>query len=254
MTEKKRKICTHCGAVLWNRRTGRPVKELYDEDLFIKSKILRLLDCKNCCGHHGVVDAYVEQEGVVVLIDLVLQTRQAYRHVLYNADYAKLILKMALLAIICDGYIDWASLPNAGEFFEQEYLFYAMCGKVTLALVSYITVVMILCRPSLGNVATSVIGLLMAYSARFCYLAAALWAPQTLGNGDNSVKEDEHSVNGGSEFMWYLVYGLFFLATVRVIQVTQNRPLWVSTLVAVISHTVFNAVHHVDLILYPASS
>ena len=111
-----------------------------------------------------------------------------------------------------------------------------------------------MCRPSLGNVATSVIGLLMAYSARFCYLAAALWAPQTLGNGDNSVKEDEHSVNGGSEFMWYLVYGLFFLATVRVIQVTQNRPLWVSTLVAVISHTVFNAVHHVDLILYPASS
>ena len=62
MTEKKRKICTHCGAVLWNRRTGQPVKELYDEDLFMKSKILRLLDCKNCCGHPGVVDAYVEQE------------------------------------------------------------------------------------------------------------------------------------------------------------------------------------------------
>jgi len=140
MTEKKGKICTHCGAVLWNRRTGQPVKELYDEDLFMKSKILRLLDCKNCCGHHGVVDAYVEQEGVVVLIDLVLQKGQAYRHVLYNSDYVKLILKMALLAIICDGYIDWASLPNAGEFFEQEYLFYAMCGKVALALVSYIGV------------------------------------------------------------------------------------------------------------------
>jgi len=255
MTEKTpRKICTHCGAVLWNRRTGRPVKELYDEDLFSKSKILRLLDCKNCCGHHGVVDVYVEQEGVVVLIDLVLQTRQAYRHVLYNGDYAKLILKMALLAIICDGYIDWASLPNAGEFFEQEYLFYAMCGKVTLALGSYIIVVMILCRPSLGNVATTVIGLLMAYSARFCYLAAALWAPQTLRNEDNGSKEGEHGgINGGSEFMWYLVYGLFFLATVRVIQVTQNRPLLVSALVAVVSHAVFNGVHHVDWVLNPAS-
>jgi len=251
MTEKKRKICTHCGAVLWNRRTGQPVKELYDEDLFMKSKILRLLDCKNCCGHHGVVDAYVEQEGVVVLIDLVLQKGQAYRHVLYNSDYVKLILKMALLAIICDGYIDWASLPNAGEFFEQEYLFYAMCGKVALALVSYIGVVMILCRPSRDNVATSVVGLLMAYSARFCYLAAALWAPQTLDNGDNNVKgeEDGRGVNGGSEFMWYLVYGLFFLATVRVVQATQNRPLLVSTVVAVISHAVFNAVHYVDWIL-----
>ena len=67
-----------------------------------------------------------------MLIDLVLQTRQAYRHVLYNGDYAKLILKMALLAIICDGYINWASLPNVGEFFEQDYLFYEMCGKVNL--------------------------------------------------------------------------------------------------------------------------
>ena len=214
---------------------------------------------------------------------------------------------MALLAIICDGYIDWASLPNAGEFFEQEYLFYAMCAKVTLgeftpslmnigywdlillrsqnsftpasgswpyfqsfkytvpgfyhvqtcstisALVSYITVVMMLCRPAHGNIATSVIGLLMAYSARFCYLAAALWAPQTLDNGDGKIKEKEESVNGGSEFMWYLVYGLFFLATIRVIQVTQNRPVLVSTVVAVIAHAVFNAVHHVDWILYTAS-
>ena len=54
-----------------------------------------------------------------MLIDLALQARQAYRHVIYNGDYAKLILKMALLAIISDGYIDWASLPNAGKFFEQ---------------------------------------------------------------------------------------------------------------------------------------
>ena len=72
-----------------------------------------------------------------MLIDLVLQKGQAYRHVLYNSDYVKLILKMALLAIICDGYIDWASLPNAGEFFEQEYLFYAMCGKVALGKIAF---------------------------------------------------------------------------------------------------------------------
>ena len=64
MAESTRdKICTHCGALLLNRHTGRPAKQLYDEDLFVKSKILRLLDCKNCCGHHGVVDSYIEQEG-----------------------------------------------------------------------------------------------------------------------------------------------------------------------------------------------
>jgi hypothetical protein len=125
-------LCTHCGSVLLNRRTGKPASELYDADLYAKSKILRLIDCRDCCGHPGAADNYVEQEGVVVLIDLLLQTRQAYRHVLYNGDYTKLVLKMALLAVICDGYIDWAALPSAGEFFEQEYLFYAMCGKITL--------------------------------------------------------------------------------------------------------------------------
>jgi len=257
MAESTRdKICTHCGALLLNRHTGRPAKQLYDEDLFVKSKILRLLDCKNCCGHHGVVDSYIEQEGVVVLIDLALQARQAYRHVIYNGDYAKLILKMALLAIISDGYIDWASLPNAGKFFEQEYLFYAMCGKVTLALLSYICVVFLLCRPSLKNTAPSLIGLLMAYSARFCYLAAALWAPQSLANWDDNGddgREEYDGGNTGSQFMWYLVYALFFLGTVRVIQVTQNKTQHISILVALISHGVFNAVHHIDWILHLAS-
>ena len=31
--------------------------------------------------------------------------------------------------------------------------------------------------------------MLMAYSARFCYLAAALWAPQTLRMEDNGEQE-----------------------------------------------------------------
>ncbi len=125
-------LCTHCGAPLLNRRTGEPVRELYDEELFAHTKILRLLDCRACCGADGPADEYVEQEGVVILTDLLLQTKQAYRHVLYNGAYTKLILKMTLLSVICDGYIDWAALPSAGEFFEQEYLFYEMCARVSV--------------------------------------------------------------------------------------------------------------------------
>ena len=96
----------------------------------------------------------------------------------------------------------------------------------------------------------------MAYSARFCYLAAALWAPQSLANWDDNGddgREEYDGGNTGSQFMWYLVYALFFLGTVRVIQVTQNKTQHISILVALISHGVFNAVHHIDWILHLAS-
>ena len=62
----------------------------------------------------------------------ILQSREAYRHVLLNGSYASLIIRIALLALICDGYICWASLSEAGEFFEQEYQFYIMCSKALL--------------------------------------------------------------------------------------------------------------------------
>jgi hypothetical protein len=52
--------------------------------------------------------------------------------VLLNGDYEKLLLKMMLLSVICDGYIGWASLDSAGEFFEQEYDFYIICLQIAL--------------------------------------------------------------------------------------------------------------------------
>ena len=120
------KFCTVCGSKLLNR-FGKEVVEVFDVELYQKSKIMRLRDCQNCSS---VADKYVEQDGVLVLIDLTLQAKTAYRHVLLNGDYGKLILKMVLLAVICDGYIAWASHEEAGEFFEQEYQFYVACLKV----------------------------------------------------------------------------------------------------------------------------
>ncbi len=127
------KHCTHCGSTLLGKGSGSgaeiPAKELYDEELYEKSNILRLLEC-SACGL--VADRYVECDECLVLVDLVLQNKAAYRHVLLNGNYNKLICKMALLSVICDGYIGWAALPNSGEFFEQEYQFYVACAKVSL--------------------------------------------------------------------------------------------------------------------------
>ena len=56
----------------------------------------------------------------------------AYRHVLLNGGYTPLIVRMALLTLICDGYIEWAYSTFPGEFFEQEYEFYLMCLKIVI--------------------------------------------------------------------------------------------------------------------------
>lgn len=70
VAEKSRKFCTHCGQTLLNKSGTKNANELYDEDLFQKSKILRLLDCRRC----GVTlaDKYVECDGALILIDLML--------------------------------------------------------------------------------------------------------------------------------------------------------------------------------------
>jgi hypothetical protein len=93
------KYCTHCGEGLVDRH-GRPASELYDEELHRKSNILKLMSCL-ACGK--VADKYIECDGPLLLIDLVLQSREAYRHVLFNGGYATLIVRMALLTLICDG-------------------------------------------------------------------------------------------------------------------------------------------------------
>ncbi len=69
------KSCTHCGRRVLTR-AGKPASQLYDEDLHRKSNILRLLDCAHC---GQVADKYVEADGALVLVDLVLLNPQAYR-------------------------------------------------------------------------------------------------------------------------------------------------------------------------------
>lgn len=45
-----------------------------------------LFDClqKNC---NEIADKYIEFESIIVLIDLVLMSKPAYRHVLFNTEF-----------------------------------------------------------------------------------------------------------------------------------------------------------------------
>lgn len=60
---------------------GHHVKELYRE---YSPTVLKLSSCNAC---NMVVDKYIEYDPIIIIIDLVLLNREAYRHVLFNTDY-----------------------------------------------------------------------------------------------------------------------------------------------------------------------
>ena len=134
MKSEAKKHCTVCGEQLLDKN-NRPAYELYDEELHRKSNILKLMLCSSC---GQVADKYIECDGPLLLIDLALQSKEAYRHVLFNGGYSPLIVRMALLTLICDGYIEWAHSTFPGEFFEEEYEFYMMCLKIVIGLYLFI--------------------------------------------------------------------------------------------------------------------
>ena len=277
------KHCTHCGEALSDRH-GRPLYQLFDVDMHKKSNILKLVSCSDC--GEVIADRYCEFDGTLLLIDLVLQSREAYRHVLYNGGYNSLILKMALLTVICDGYICWSQIAGVGEFFEQEYQFYIMCSKVTLALFGFVSTVIVssfivslfstesnfrrsLTNPNPQLIPTSLktlcLGLLMAYSSRFFNLMALLWSssawPGLITFEEITSKKNNTTHNVVSEkqvnttddmfdfttnIMWAFIYLLFFVSSVRVHQVTQKATSISSVIQLFMGHVAFVGLLNID--------
>jgi len=256
------KYCTLCGAALFDK-SGVECRQLYDEDLHAKSGILKLVPC-NACGA-DVADKYVEVDGTLLLIDLALQSKSAYRHVLLNGTSNAterasmgLVYKVALLTVICDGYTSWSSsAPLSGnvEFFEQEYEFYVACSKVILALFGFVTTAVIVnaiiphCNQL--RLKTLVFGLLLAYSSRFFNLMALLWS--------DGPWQQAMALQGGSglalssaNVMSTFVHVIFYISSVRVLQVAQlsDKPAGVSSWIQMaIAHAVFFCLLHMDRIL-----
>jgi lipid intermediate transporter len=89
-------VCIECGL---------PVQSLYRA--FNKEDI-RLTSCANC---HQVADKYIEWELQVVLIDLILQRPQAYRHILFNRSLShrrtREVIKFLTVIMAFDAFDRW---------------------------------------------------------------------------------------------------------------------------------------------------
>ncbi|ETN64430.1 hypothetical protein AND_003856 [Anopheles darlingi] len=79
---------------------GRPVTGLYRR---ISSTVLKIIDCEKC---NNPADKYIEFEVLIILIDLMLLSKPAYRHILYNSD-CKNLWKIGCILILLEAYCFW---------------------------------------------------------------------------------------------------------------------------------------------------
>lgn len=67
--------------------------------------VIKLTKCENC---KGFVDKYIEYDPVIVMIDLILISKEAQRHVLYNTDF-KSFWKLLITLMMLETYGVWKS-------------------------------------------------------------------------------------------------------------------------------------------------
>uniref|UniRef100_T1JLN1 Protein ARV n=1 Tax=Strigamia maritima TaxID=126957 RepID=T1JLN1_STRMM len=128
-------MCVNCGA---------KAPSLYKQH---SPDVLRLYHCKKC---ENIVDKYVEYDTTIILIDIILQQHQAYRHILFNAG-SKPFWKIAVILLLCDSYVLWINQEqkktrkNFNQFqnFQLDWDIYIMALVTLIELVSFVLTVLI---------------------------------------------------------------------------------------------------------------
>ncbi|XP_047989907.1 protein ARV1 [Leguminivora glycinivorella] len=93
MAEEKPYKCVNCG------ESSAALYKTYGPS------VLKLTKCDKC---NGIVDKYIEYDPVIVMIDLVLVSKEAQRHVLYNTEF-KAYWKLFIILIMIETYGLWRS-------------------------------------------------------------------------------------------------------------------------------------------------
>jgi len=233
------KICVNCGAAVKDKH-GTQVDEVYDRNLYKKSGIMKLLECRQCSK---VVDKYIEYEGCLILLDLALQTPAAFRHVLVNAVNTKLVLKLVFITLIIDGYIKWSDGERKGEeeglFLDQEYTFYTQIGVSFICLSAFLLTSLFIFIANkkireFGNFVDDsnwryvLLGLLLNYCARSLKLMALLWESDRSG------------------FLWFFVDILFFITTITILKIFAKMNTLQSSMTAACAHAALHFLEYVN--------
>lgn len=85
--------CTECGEI-----------ESCLYSTFPESKIIKIQHCRNCDAE---VDKYIQIETTLLILDLLLLRKAAFRHLLCNHQMGNIVWRVAVFCLFCDGYMKW---------------------------------------------------------------------------------------------------------------------------------------------------
>ncbi|XP_024935744.1 protein ARV1 isoform X2 [Cephus cinctus] len=127
--------CINCGA---------EVKELYRR---YSPSVLKVLKCDKC---GSIADKYIEYDPVIVLVDLVLLEKPAYRHLLYNSNF-KSYWKLMVVLLLSESFKVWTTLisnlavsnvpevnSDSSDVFEGERNFYVLLALTTISIAAFV--------------------------------------------------------------------------------------------------------------------
>uniref|UniRef100_A0A1I7SYY4 Protein ARV n=1 Tax=Caenorhabditis tropicalis TaxID=1561998 RepID=A0A1I7SYY4_9PELO len=132
-TAKGEYVCVNC------QSSASTMHKKYSEG------VIRLTECKKC---GDVVDKYIECDTVLVVLDLMLQYIQAYRHLILNVRMEKpeRLFLIFWLSHAADGWMrDRNSNEEAvsEEVSEKEWIFYKCLVRSAVEISSYVFVILL---------------------------------------------------------------------------------------------------------------
>lgn len=121
------------------------VEELYRR---YSPSVLKVLKCKRC---GNLADKYIEYDPVIVLVDLVLLEKPAYRHLLYNSNFQS-YWKLMIVLLLSETFRVWPISKETKNFdsnnfnttnFEVERSFYILLAYTGISLGAFVIAVII---------------------------------------------------------------------------------------------------------------
>ncbi|XP_043802494.1 protein ARV1 [Apis laboriosa] len=128
---------------------GTEIEELYRK---YSPNVLKLLKCETC---GFLADKYIEYDSVIILVDLILLKRQAYRHLLYNCEI-KHCWKLAIILCLIESFRNFFLCNNNNEYvqywktfqpnFNRNCNLYLIIFSTVFALISFVFTVIFLTK------------------------------------------------------------------------------------------------------------
>lgn len=202
ITNTKQYVCINC---------GHPAKELFKKF----SSSVKVVRCDKC---NLVVDKYIEFEPVVILIDSVLLSESAFRHVLFNQDF-KLHWKLSLVLLLLESFALWRHRRQDIAFEDDvdmvhEKGFYICClqniidNLILFTLLFMCTIFVQRNSLSLKSGINLYKGITVANFSKFFLLPIMIWRDNT--------------TEFGASVHYFLVMGHYLLSSIFVYSVVSR--------------------------------